>query len=75
VDALEDVTTYNNFYEFGMDKGDPARHSKAFRTKPWTVKIDGLVNKPATITWKTSWRRTHSRSASIASGASRPGRW
>jgi len=42
----EDVTTYNNFYEFGMDKGDPARHSKAFRTKPWTVKIDGLVNKP-----------------------------
>ena len=42
----EDVTTYNNFYEFGMDKGDPARNSKKFVTKPWTVKIDGLVNKP-----------------------------
>ena len=42
----EDVTTYNNFYEFGMDKGDPARNAKKFRTKPWTVKIDGLVNKP-----------------------------
>jgi sulfoxide reductase catalytic subunit YedY len=42
----EDVTTYNNFYEFGMDKSDPARNSKKFRTRPWTVKIDGLVNKP-----------------------------
>jgi len=42
----EDVTTYNNFYEFGTDKGDPARNAKSFRTKPWTVKIDGLVNKP-----------------------------
>ena len=48
-DALtpwEDVTTYNNFYEFGMDKGDPARNAKKFVTKPWTVKIDGLVSKP-----------------------------
>ena len=42
----EDVTTYNNFYEFGMDKSDPARNSKKFRPRPWTVKIDGLVNKP-----------------------------
>ncbi len=42
----EDVTSYNNFYEFGMDKSDPARNSKKFRTRPWTVKIDGLVNKP-----------------------------
>jgi sulfoxide reductase catalytic subunit YedY len=41
-----DVTTYNNFYEFGTDKSDPARNAKNFRTKPWTVKIDGLVNKP-----------------------------
>ena len=42
----EDVTTYNNFYEFGTDKSDPARNAKNFRTKPWTVKVDGLVNKP-----------------------------
>ena len=42
----EDVTTYNNFYEFGTDKNDPARNAKSFRTKPWTVKVDGLVNKP-----------------------------
>jgi methionine sulfoxide reductase catalytic subunit len=42
----EDVTTYNNFYEFGMDKSDPVRNSKKFQTKPWTVKVDGLVDKP-----------------------------
>jgi sulfoxide reductase catalytic subunit YedY len=42
----EDVTTYNNFYEFGTDKSDPARNARNFRPKPWTVKIDGLVNKP-----------------------------
>jgi len=45
--SLKDVTSYNNFYEFGVDKGDPARNAGALTTKPWTVKIDGLVNKPA----------------------------
>ena len=42
-----DVTTYNNFYEFGTDKADPARNARNFKVKPWTVKIDGLVNKAA----------------------------
>jgi sulfoxide reductase catalytic subunit YedY len=42
----EDVTNYNNFYEFGSDKSDPAANAKAFKTRPWTVKVDGLVNKP-----------------------------
>jgi methionine sulfoxide reductase catalytic subunit len=42
----EAVTTYNNFYEFGTDKEDPARNVRSFRLRPWTVKIDGLVNKP-----------------------------
>jgi methionine sulfoxide reductase catalytic subunit len=41
----EDVTTYNNFYEFGADKSDPARNSKNFKTRPWTVTIDGAVAK------------------------------
>jgi len=41
----KDVTTYNNFYEFGLDKGDPARHAGALRTRPWTVTIDGHVAK------------------------------
>ena len=44
--SLKDVTTYNNFYEFGVDKDDPAKNAGTLTTKPWTVKIDGLVNKP-----------------------------
>jgi sulfoxide reductase catalytic subunit YedY len=40
-----DVTTYNNFYEFGVDKDDPARNAKSLRTRPWTVTIDGAVAK------------------------------
>jgi methionine sulfoxide reductase catalytic subunit len=43
----EEITGYNNYYEFGTDKDDPAANSKEFRTKPWTVKVDGLVKKPA----------------------------
>jgi sulfoxide reductase catalytic subunit YedY len=43
---LKDVTTYNNFYEFGTDKGDPAKNAHTLTTKPWTVKVDGLVGKP-----------------------------
>ena len=43
----EDVTTYNNFYEFGTSKGDPSATAGNFKTKPWTVRVDGLVNKPA----------------------------
>jgi len=42
----EDITTYNNFYEFGTDKDDPARNSKNFRTRPWTITIEGHVKKP-----------------------------
>ena len=45
--SFEDITTYNNFYEFGTDKGDPARNAGSLTTKPWTVKVDGLVAKPA----------------------------
>ena len=41
-----DVTHYNNFYEFGTDKGDPARNSQNFRTSPWTVSVEGEVKKP-----------------------------
>jgi sulfoxide reductase catalytic subunit YedY len=44
---LEDVTGYNNFYEFGVDKEDPARHAGRMKVRPWTVKVDGHVAKPA----------------------------
>jgi methionine sulfoxide reductase catalytic subunit len=41
-----DVTHYNNFYEFGTDKGDPAKNAQNFRTSPWTVSVEGEVKKP-----------------------------
>jgi sulfoxide reductase catalytic subunit YedY len=44
---LKDVTSYNNFYEFGTDKDDPAKHAHTLKTVPWKVKVDGLVGKPA----------------------------
>jgi len=43
---FHDVATYNNFYEFGTSKDDPARNAKNFRTVPWTVSIEGAVAKP-----------------------------
>ena len=42
------VTTYNNFYEFGTNKTDPAANSGKFEPKPWTVKVDGMAGKPGT---------------------------
>jgi len=47
--ALEDITNYNNFYEFSTDKGSVASEARNFVTKPWTVSVDGLVNKPGTF--------------------------
>lgn len=44
--SLEDITSYNNFYEFGTGKGDPAQYAKALTTDPWSVEIGGLVNNP-----------------------------
>lgn len=45
----DDVTSYNNFYEFGTDKSEPAIQSKLFKPHPWTVSIEGEVKKPKTI--------------------------
>ncbi len=46
--SLEDITSYNNFYEFGTGKEDPAAYAGALTTDPWSVVIDGLVDKPGT---------------------------
>ena len=46
--SLDDITSYNNFYEFGTGKGDPAQYAKALTTDPWSVEIGGLVNNPGT---------------------------
>jgi sulfoxide reductase catalytic subunit YedY len=44
--SYQDITHYNNFYEFGTDKYSPARRAQALVTRPWTVSVEGLVNKP-----------------------------
>ena len=46
---FEDVTSYNNFYEFGTGKDDPADAAKSFKTRPWTLSIEGEVAKPITL--------------------------
>ncbi len=47
--SLEDVTHYNNFYEFGIDKSDPAKNAGGLPTRPWTVKISGKVKSEKTF--------------------------
>ena len=46
VNAYDDITSYNNFYEFGTDKDEPARNAYRMKVSPWKVKVDGLVAKP-----------------------------
>ena len=46
--SFEDITTYNNYYEFGTDKSDPARNAGSFKTSPWKVSVEGAVKKPTT---------------------------
>ncbi len=47
--AYKDVTTYNNFYEFGTSKEDPAQNAGSLKTRPWTITVEGEVNKPKVI--------------------------
>ena len=47
--SLQDITHYNNFYEFGVNKSDPAQNAGALPTRPWSIKITGLVKTPKTF--------------------------
>jgi sulfoxide reductase catalytic subunit YedY len=47
--SLEDITHYNNFYEFGVNKDEPAKNAGGLPTRPWTVKVEGLVKTPRTF--------------------------
>ena len=47
--SKKDVTSYNNFYEFGTDKGDPVENAATLRTRPWNIKVDGECEKPGEI--------------------------
>ena len=46
INTLEEITNYNNFYEFGIDKTDPAKHAHKLTTSPWPIEISGLVDNP-----------------------------
>jgi len=48
----EYITHYNNYYEFGVSKDDPAANAGSLTTKPWSIKVDGLVSKPATFAFE-----------------------
>jgi sulfoxide reductase catalytic subunit YedY len=50
VTAYKDASSYNNFYEFGYDKADPARLAHTLQTSPWTVEVEGLVKRPGKYT-------------------------
>ncbi len=47
--SLQDITHYNNFYEFGVNKDDPAKNAWKLKTRPWSVKVEGLVKQPKTF--------------------------
>ena len=47
--SMKDVTTYNNFYEFGVDKGQPSQNAGDLPTRPWAIRVDGMVKKPRTF--------------------------
>ena len=47
--SYQAVTSYNNFYEFGTDKSDPAQNAHTLKTRPWAVNVEGLVRKPKTF--------------------------
>jgi sulfoxide reductase catalytic subunit YedY len=50
--SWEDVTTYNNFYEFGTGKEDPARNARDFRPRPWEVAVGGECERPGTVAYE-----------------------
>ena len=47
--SYKDITTYNNYYEFGTSKGDPYKNSQEFKIKPWNISIEGEVESPITL--------------------------
>ena len=57
VNAFEDITSYNNYYEFGTDKSDPKANSGRFKPAPWTVRIEGDVAKPGDYTLEDLLKR------------------
>ena len=72
--SYQDVTTYNNFYEFGTGKSDPSRAAKTLQTSPWSVAVGGERSR-ARCRWQTCSRASRRPSASTACVAWKAGRW
>ena len=49
LNTYDEITNYNNFYEFGTGKTDPAQHSQNFKSIPWSVSVEGLVKKSSNL--------------------------
>ena len=86
--SFEDITTYNNFYEFGTGKEDPAKNAIAFEPRPWSISVEGECNKPGTfdlddftlgdgpVRWCLGRRRGRKHQLRAhRSGNHHPGRW
>ena len=52
LNSFEDITQYNNFYELGTQKGDPARYAKALKTDPWSITVEGECAKPGKLSFE-----------------------
>jgi sulfoxide reductase catalytic subunit YedY len=48
LNSYQEITTYNNFYEYGLDKSDPARYAHSLKTRPWSIVVEGHCGKPGT---------------------------
>jgi ABC-type transport system involved in cytochrome c biogenesis permease subunit len=70
-----DASTYNNFYEFGTDKADPARNAGTLKTRPWTVADRRRMAKPGRYDIEALLKLAPMESASTGCAASRAGRW
>jgi hypothetical protein len=73
--SFKDATNYNNYYEFGTDKGDPAANAHTLRTRPWTVQIEGEVKKPMRSIIDSLVKLAPLEERSTACAASKAGRW
>jgi len=71
---LEEITNYNNFYEFSEGKEEVARLATSFKPSPWNVEVSGLVNKPKTYAIEDLLKFPR-KSAFTGCAAWKPGRW
>src|SRR3954463_12828767 len=72
---LKYITGYNNYYEFGADKDEPAKYAGTLKTRPWTVSIEGEVKNRETIDMDALMKPLHLEDRFKGIGVSRVGPW